>query len=267
MAVLIVLRLFSVLWFLLRFFGYRLTLHGEDLRIACGLFTRVSATVPRKRIQFISIHRPLFLRWMGLASLRIETAGGGGRSENGTTTVSRRWFVPVMPETEIPHLAGFLRPGLQWQEAGIDWRPLATTAGKRLMRIAVLQSLLVAGLGMVATRPWGWLAGLAALPLLLGWARKKARSMRYSRTARFVVYRSGVLNRKTSLTFFDKVQTVTVRQTPFDRRWKMATLAVDTAASGPAEHNIQVRYLEDEFARREFDSIAQTASRYPPDFG
>ncbi|HBE70218.1 MAG TPA: hypothetical protein DDW52_18880, partial [Planctomycetaceae bacterium] len=52
-VVLLVLRIVSVVWFFLSFHDYSLTRHGEDLRIACGLFTRVSATVPRKRIQFV----------------------------------------------------------------------------------------------------------------------------------------------------------------------------------------------------------------------
>ncbi len=267
LAVLLFLRLLSVIWYLLRFSGYRLTLHGEDLRISCGLFTRVSATVPRNRIQLISIHRPLLLRWLGLAAIRIETAGGGGMSDNPTTTVSRRWFVPVIPEDRVSELVAWLRPGLDWNEAALDWRPLAPGTARRLMRKAFLAALLLTAVGLAITRPWGGLAGLATLPLLLWWARKKSRAMRYARTGDFVVFRSGILNRKTSLTFWDKVQNVSVTQTPFDRRWKMATLSVDTAASGPADHRVSVSYLDDAFARQEFSSILSVASRHQPDFG
>ena len=70
---LVALRLLSVMWCLLRFFGYCLTIDGENLRVDAGMFTKVSATVPRRRVQFISIHRSLLARWLGRASVRIET--------------------------------------------------------------------------------------------------------------------------------------------------------------------------------------------------
>ena len=167
----------------------------------------------------------------------------------------------------MQQLLGFLRPGVDWNESAVDWKPLAADAGKRLARLAVIQAVIVAGIGIAITRPWGWGAGIAVLPLLLLWARKKSRAMRYARTDTQVIYRSGVLNRKTSVTFFDKVQALRVNQSPFDRRWKMASLHVDTAAAGPAEHRIQVPYLDEQFATDEYRVIADVAARYQPDFG
>ncbi len=265
LAILLILRLLGIGWFLLRFHSYRLVRYGEDLRISCGLLTKVSATVPRSRIQFISIHRNLIMRWMGYASVRIETAGGAGKeNENATTTVSRRWFVPIIPIASVPGLLAELRPGLDWNEEQLDFQPLSPHAGRRLLRLAIVGSLVVAGGGLAFTRPWGWLAGLVVLPLFSWLAIRKSRSMKYARTEDGVVYRSGVLYRKTSLTFLEKIQTLRLDQSPFDRRWKMASLTVDTAAAGPAEHRIDVPYLDETFARRELQALRiRTASRQP----
>ncbi|MDG2013538.1 MAG: PH domain-containing protein, partial [Pirellulaceae bacterium] len=63
------------------------------------------------------------------------------------------------------------------------------------------------------------------------------------------------------------VQTVSIAQTPFDKRWKMETLQIDTAAAGPAEHAIRVRYLDPAFAKHEFKFISGEAAKYEPDFG
>ena len=93
---LVLLRFLSAGWFLLRFFGYRLECRGDDLRISCGLLTKVSATIPRKRIQFISVHRHWMMRMFGLCSIRIETAGGSGEQQNASESVSKRWFIPAM---------------------------------------------------------------------------------------------------------------------------------------------------------------------------
>ena len=270
--ILILLRLFGVIWYLLRFHGYRLTQRENDLRISCGLLTKVSATVPKKRIQFISIHRTFIMRWLGLASIRIETAGGSGSgNEDASESVSKRWFIPVVPEHRVSELVTILRPGLDWDESGFDWKPLAAKAKLRLIRISVLLSILLMVAGGILARAWipaiGVLCGATALPLLVWWAIKKSRAMRYARTDYGVVYRSGVLNRRTSVTFFEKIQALRVGQTPFDRRWKMAKLSIDTAAAGPAEHRIAVPYLDEGFARDEYDEIVQQAAVHQPVYG
>ena len=261
-------RLLGVAWYILRFFDYQLVRRGEDLRISCGLFTKVSATIPRKRIQFISIQRNLILSWLGFASIRIETAGGAtGSQQDATEAVSKRWFIPVIPAAQVPTMLASLRPGLAWDESGLVFQPMAGKAGWRMCRLAVIYSLVIAGVGFWVLRPWGWVAGAAALPLLLAWAFKKASSMNYARTEDLVVYRSGVFVKKTSLTFFEKIQTLSVEQSPFDRRWKMARLRVDTAAAGQADHLISAPYLDEDFAQAEFQYLRVKTGQEQPVFG
>ncbi len=268
LGILVLLRLFGIVWYVLRFYGYSLVRHGEDLRVSCGLFTRVSATIPRKRIQFISVHRSLVGRWMGLASVRIETAGGGGGDANDASAmVSRRWFVPVIPDDRVEDLLYELRPGMVGDPDRLVWHPLARNARWRLVRRAMVQSLVIAAIGMAITRPWGFVAGICLAPLLVVWAFKKSRAMHYSRGVDQVAFRSGVLNRKTSFTFFDKIQTARLFQSPFDRRWGHAVLAIDTAAAGPAEHRIEIPWLDATFASNEYRRISRIAAAHRPDFG
>jgi putative membrane protein len=257
------LRVLSVLWCLLRFHGYCLTMDGDNLRVSAGLLTKVTATVPRRRIQFISIHRPWLARWVGRASIRIETAGGGAQAnEDASATIARRWFVPIVKEQEIASLMQELRQGLVWNEDGFPWRPLHQRAGHRLTNKAILVSVLAGLLGLVLVWPFGVLAGPLLLPFFLWHARRYTASLKYARFDDGVVFRSGVLLKKISVTFFDKVQVVEVRQTPFDRRWGMAQLRIDTAAAGPAEHSVHVKLLNRQFARDEFTAIARLAARH-----
>lgn len=267
-GVLLLLRVLGIGWFVLRFSGYKLVRRGDDLRISCGLFTKVSATIPRQRIQFMSVHRNLIMRMFGLASIRIETAGGAGKQgESATESVSKRWFIPVIPEEKVAELLTALRPDIQWEESKLDFKPLAEKAGRRLCRLAIVQAVLMSGIGLLITRPWGWLIGVAALPFLMMWAIKKSKAMRYARTENSVVYRSGVFIRKTSVTFFEKIQTLRVDQSPFDRRWKMARLSVDTAAAGPADHRIEVPYLDERFAQEELQLLRLKTGQEQPVFG
>ena len=261
-------RILGIAWYILRFFDYKLVRRGEDLRISCGLFTKVSATIPRKRIQFISIQRNLILSWLGFSSIRIETAGGAtGAQQDATEAVSKRWFIPVIPASQVPEMLASLRPGLAWDESRLVFQPMAAKTGWRLCRLAVVYSLAIAGGGYWVWPPWGWIAGVVALGPLLVWAFKKAGAMGYARTENIVVYRSGVFVKKTSLTFFEKIQTLSVEQSLFDRRWKMAQLCVDTAAAGQAEHLISPGYLDEDFAESEFQFLRVKTGQQQPVFG
>ena len=249
----LLLKLFSIAWFVIRFYGYQLWAVGDDLRIGCGLLTKVSATIPRSRIQFISIHRSWLGRRLGLAAIRIETAGGGGSEhENASQSVGRRWFVPVIWERQVVGLIEHLRPGIQWTESQFDWQPLSPRAGNRLQRLGVIATVVLTLVAGLIWQPWGALIGIVLLPSFLWLAWRKAKAMRYARCGSLVVYRSGLMTRKCSCAFVDKIQTVRLSESPFDRRWKMATLAIDTAAAGPAEHRILVKYLDANFAQCEF---------------
>lgn len=263
---LVLLRVLGVGWYILRFFGYRLSLAGDDFKISCGLLTKVSATVPRNRIQFISVHSGLIARWMGLASIRIETAGGSSsQNEDATTTVSRRWFIPVIASNQVDSMIAQLRPDIRWQPDDFDWRPLSGKALKRFIRIAIFIAVVLGPIGYLYIGWWGLLATPIALPALAWMAVKKSQAVRYARTPFGVVYRSGIMTRKLSLTFFEKIQAAAIGQTPFDRRWEMATLTVDTAAAGPADHKIEIKFLDASFAAQEYTKILQFASQEKQD--
>lgn len=254
----VVTRIYGAVWYLLRFYGYRLTQCKDDFRVSCGLLTKVTATVPRRRIQFISIHQPLFMRLLGLSSIRIETAGGAAtESEDATSSMGRRWFIPVIATSKVNEVIAKLRPDLQWNPEQVNWMGVSNKTGIRLCRLAVIQSILVAVLGLAVTRPWGWIAGVVVLPLFIYWAIRKSRAMRYTESDFGVAYRSGVFTKKLSLTFFNRIQTIRLDQSPFDRRWNMATLSIDTAAAGPADHRVHVKYLDAGFAQARYQELSR----------
>lgn len=263
----VLLKIVSAVWYVLRFHGYQLTRLNNDLRVTCGLFTKVSATIPRGRIQFISVHRPILLRPFGLASIRIETAGGSGKEgEDAAATVSRRWFVPVLPDSEVVRLLAELRPGLDWQQDEVHWFGVSKNTGKRLLRLVLLISAAISAFGLLYSLAWGWVFGVAAFVFLFAVAKKKAKSRRYARLPWGVAYQSGLLTRRMSFSFYDRMQTVDCQQSPFDRRWKMASLRIDTAAAGPADHLMQIDYLDEAFAHEQFGQLQTELVAHRPDW-
>jgi putative membrane protein len=263
----VILKLLGVIWYLYRFAGYRLERVGSDLRVSAGLVSRYSASIPQQRVQLISLHQPWVLGWWGMASIRIETAGGAGGGEESEDNVSRSWFVPVVPLSLVPGILSALRPGEWSVSERVTWRGTAGGTRSRLTRLAVVVSALALGVGY-----WLWgLAGLAGGVLIalhqFWYAWRRSRSLQYARTSDGVAFRSGIFYRKTSYTFFERLQTLRWEQSPFDRRWGMATLVVDTAAAGPADHLIRVPYLDAAWAREELLQLQAQAARHHPSGG
>ncbi len=255
-ALFAILRVFSAIWYLLRFYGYRLESNGESLHVRCGLLTQVSATIPLGRVQLISVHRSWLQRRFGLASIRIETAGGGeSKSENAASSVGRKWFVPILDAESIGNVLAAIDPRARFEEKSVTWQNLSENALPRMLRPVFLVSLLIVCLGMYFRLSWGWIPGVVIGVAGVMYVRKKSKSKRYARTVWGLIFKSGTWTQKCSMTFFEKIQGVSYTQTPFDRNWNMAGLSIDTASAGPANHRIQVGYLASEFAAREFEAI------------
>jgi len=84
-------RVLSMAWVTVTLHDFRLSRAGEDLRTEYGLFTRVTTTVPRRRIQSLTIRETPLHRWCGRASVLVQTAGGS----NGVLERSRERLAPV----------------------------------------------------------------------------------------------------------------------------------------------------------------------------
>jgi membrane protein YdbS with pleckstrin-like domain len=67
--------------------------------------------------------------------------------------------------------------------------------------------------------------------------------------------------RKLSVARLSKIQTVSLGESPFDRRYRMAGVRVDTAGAGAASHRVHIPYLDRSVARRLFDSLGTAAAR------
>ena len=74
-AFLVATRLLSVAWVIMALYGFRLERRGDDFSSSYGLLTRVTATLPRRRLQLISTHRPWLGRTMLKTGASLEISG------------------------------------------------------------------------------------------------------------------------------------------------------------------------------------------------
>jgi putative membrane protein len=247
----------AVVWAFLKFHGFRLRRLGDDLRAEYGLLTRVSKTIPRHRIQVLSIRESLLHRLFGCAAVQVETAGGGG-DENSSGS-DRLWLAPIVRKDRLAELFAEALPGVSLDD--VDWQPISPRARRRIVRVILYAMILpVAGL-VFGLGPWALLIPVAALPWVAFHSARWVRHAGYSLSPGAVFFRSGWWVRRLSVARFGKMQVIQLGQSPFDRRHDMASVRVDTAGAGPIGHGIEIPYLDAPVARELSERLSDEAGR------
>lgn len=229
--------LLSLVWATIRLYGFTVSQRGADLFVEYGAFTRVTATIPLRRVQAVKIARGLGHLWTGRAAVRVETAGGTGQRAGAS---EREWVAPILPISELDGLVRQILPDVALE--AVEWLPVA---GRAFVRRARRSSMMAFVLGL-ATIPWaGWWAA-AIIPVLVALgiflARQYVRGLGWARTDHAMYFRSGWLRRNVTIVPLPKIQCVQLIESPFDRRHAMASVSVDTAGAGA--HRIAVPYLQ-----------------------
>jgi membrane protein YdbS with pleckstrin-like domain len=115
----------------------------------------------------------------------------------------------------------------------------------------------------VAAFGLGWRALFVAGPALV-WAvvsaRQHVRHLGWAAAGEVVAFRSGWLGRRETRVKVSRIQTVTARQSPLDRRAAMAKVRVDTAGAGERSHRVDIPYLHAELARTLSERLAGQAA-------
>jgi putative membrane protein len=218
-------------------YGFTLARVGNDLVVRRGLLERREAHLPLARIQVVRIEESLLRRALGLASIRIQSAGRTGAADQS----AGRLAIPVLRRMQVNRVLDELLAG-----AAPVPRLLAPPPAAR--RRSVTRSVVRAGLAVaaVALPLWGLTSlgvlevppalALVALPVLgvaaaVGLAAY--RSLGHATGEGFLYARAGVAIRVLTAVPVAKSQSGSVRSSPFQRRAGLATLHVDIAGGGP----------------------------------
>lgn len=222
--------LVSIVAMVVRYHGFTLYRSGDDLLRSYGLLSRHHTTVPLERVQAARVEETILRRAFGLAALKIETAGAGPQDQRGAGGGAEA-YVPIARTRDVGRLLRQVFEDARFEDVSL--RPVAPPSRRReFVRLVIALTLATAALAAFA--------GLELVALLLltapAWflARARYRARGWARAAGYVLARSGVLTRTTWIIPERKIQTLHVRETPFQRRWGLATLLVDTAAGGRA---------------------------------
>ena len=245
-AFLLVSRVFSIAWALVRLQGFRLARVGEDLRTEYGLLTRVNATVPLRRIQTVTIREGLLHRLFRRASVRVSTAGGAGAGMEQAQS-PREWLAPVIAREAVPALLAEMLPGLTF--AGVQWERVHPRAFWRAIKGRLVGAAIVTALAAWTLGRFG----LFVAPLAIVWAVVAARlyvgHLGWAVVGDALLFRRGAFSRFLTIVRFAKIQAVELYESPFDRRTAMARLRIDTAGGGIAGGQVDVPFMPHDRAR------------------
>jgi putative membrane protein len=205
-------------------YGFVLARSGDNLVVRRGLLERREAVVPVPRVQVVRIEESLLRRWLGFASVRIQSAGQAGRSEATTS----RLAVPILPTVQVNRLLGELLPGAAPVPLLLHPPPAAR---RRAIVRRVVPILVIVAVAAFVLWPWGALA-VVALPLAVLAGEAAYRNLGHARHGDFLTARRGALIRTTAIVPAAKTQSARVHSTLFQRRAGLATLYVDVAGGG-----------------------------------
>lgn len=209
------------------YYGFRLWRSDDELRYERGLLQQYTGTIPLDKVQSIAITESVLARWLGYASLEVQTAGYGPGDQSGSQSA-----VPLAERSRVLSLARRVEPfgPVEFQ------RPPKRARQRYVVRYTLVVAALVAvayGVEQVAVlrSPVPWPA-----PALLWLAVPPAAHLKWTNlgvalTDDHVLAREGFWSRSTTVVPYYRVQTLVQRETVFQRRRTLATLVVDTAGS------------------------------------
>lgn len=247
---------------LLRHHRFTLWREGTAYRSRGGLLTQREVVVETARIQQLTLHQDVVMRCFRRYRLRVQPVADADASPHHD--------VPDVLEVPLlgARLADELRSGMFGREGPGLVLPPGTGPFTRVSP-AYIQALLlrIGGVPALAgpllllsvigpARAWAALSGIWCLAwLMIGGlvALQRWRRQGYLHDEDGLAIRSGLVGRRVDAFLFRKVQSVTVRRSPLERRRGLSTLEVALASD-----TVSVPYIDRGVACRLRDHILYT---------
>ncbi len=203
-----------------QYFGFTLTLDGDKLHTERGLLGRIKATIPLKKLQMMMIETNPIKQKFGFYGLQIQTAGFGESGKGAEAAV------PFARSQKVLELSKGIRKYTYPEE----FQPVSRKTIRRAFIRYTLLFLPFAGAGIWITSYALWSLLFIPLIFLAAYLRWKYRGFKiYEDT---VLIKEGYWFRKRYIVPIEKIQTLNVYATFFQRRLDLGTLHIDTAAGG-----------------------------------
>lgn len=277
--ILVVVRLASIGMAIFSFYDFKLFAEADRLRVEHGLTTRQGGATKANRIVCFLLRDGLLYRWFNRQSAEVVLPGNVAQDDGNSGPKGMRYLSPMaQPEQAnalIARASGVSLSDVQLQPLHPRaWRRMVKwpllIVGAQVLALLVfltLKSQWLAGLGLVFSFS-GFSSlgkafahsGMAAIILALiyvvfaAWMvyghKRGAAASGFALTPAHLIIRSGYFSQCSHVVPRGEIQSVTLSQSPFDRRSQMATVHVDLRAGSVLETpEAAVHYLPEAVAR------------------
>ncbi|MFO7800650.1 MAG: PH domain-containing protein, partial [Rhodohalobacter sp.] len=235
-----VIMIFVIFAWLLSFFStlfsygnFSLMVKDKEMVITRGIFEKKRVTVPYNRIQAIHVAEGMIRQPLGYSSLHLESAGYG--DEKGTGSIV---LFPLVKRSEVLKLLNEVVPSYQKEMDGLK-------LPKRALRRYLFRSTFLITAVIVPLYFWlslnNWIWFIPALAILWGWLKYRASAVGWNDGS--FIFRSRTLSKSTAFINRNRIQNITISQSPF-QRWRKLCTAEIYVASGDRGKSFSVRDLE-----------------------
>ncbi|MBI2706443.1 MAG: PH domain-containing protein [Actinobacteria bacterium] len=235
MVLVLSLGLFLIMMGLLQYtlgqFGFTLAEQGDDLHLRYGLLEVRNLTIPRRRVQHITIVDNPVRRALGVVAIYLHSAAPLGGIE-GHGAGSTRFEIPILARRDLDQFLHALMGG--------DWHvPPLTPRNASAKRRAITRRTMFLALAItppaIMLRPAS-LALYAVALLGIPWGALAHRRAGFAETPEIVVLSHGALRHHVDLLPYSRVQSCTAEQNPLQRAAKLLTLHVNVAGPSTDPH-------------------------------
>ncbi len=221
----------SVLATVVSYWDFTVMRDEEELRISRGLLETRLETVPLSRIQSLRIEQNLLRRLVGLASVRADLAGRVGAGQDQATGL----LLPIAPVDTARRLVADLLGSAE--PVALTLTPPPARSRRRYVVRGLGVGVLLAALGGLAVAaggsPWvpvvaGVVGAGVGVPTAVAWWS----ALGSGRSDGVLVARTGLVVRRRVHVPVGRVQRMSVRSSPFQRRLGLGDVRLGIARSG-----------------------------------
>lgn len=213
----------SVALTLLNYYDFKVSIENDKLIITRGLLEKKRVTIPLNRVQAIVITENPIRQIFGLATVTLETAGGGF-AEKGELNNSVKLF-PLIVKKDIIKPLQTLFPHFELEFNNNEMKKSPFKARPFFYRLDFFWWIPVVGLVSYFTFPYGLLSLLTIIPIVLlgGW---RHRTSAFIHSNGQIVIVSRLFSKKTFIAEKKRIQSMEMRQSIFQKGRGIASLKI-----------------------------------------
>lgn len=217
----------SIILSIVRWHGFRIIDHGDELHQQSGVFARSRTVIARDRIQAVEVRANPVRNALGFVQIAIVAAGSDRR--DGARS---RIFIPIASVERTSHYLKALWPqtseDLDWRSIHPYYRRQYINRGLLILLLSTLAAFVVVPLNAVT------IVAIALISFGSAWAIWRTATPSFARTGfalsdGYLYVRRGAVRPRSWIVALSRIQAVILQQSLFQRRRGVMDVEIDVS--------------------------------------